>query len=137
MTKSPQRGENPSILDVLVVDDETLIRWSLRRGLSRRGHRVTEVGDAAQALEALSVDADRFDVVILDYRLPDRQDLTLLAEIRRRAPRAAVWIMTAFADAPMRTEALALGARAVIDKPFQVNSFIASIESGRTPAPNA
>jgi DNA-binding NtrC family response regulator len=130
MMNSPHTGENFSILDVLVVDDETLIRWSLRQGLSRRGHRVTEAGDGAQALEALSIDAGRFDVVILDFRLPDCQDLTLLAEVRQRAPRAAVWMMTAFGDTSMRAGALALGARAVIDKPFQVNSFIARIESG-------
>jgi DNA-binding NtrC family response regulator len=139
MMNSAQTGENLSILNVLVVDDEALIRWSLRQGLTRRGHRVTEAADAEHALEALSVDPDRFDVVILDYRLPDRQDLSLLAEVRRRAPLAAVWMMTAFGDGAMRAGALALGVRAVIDKPFQLNSFIESVESGRAPAndPNA
>ena len=136
MTNSPQCAENPSTLEVLVVDDEPLIRWSLRHGLIRRGHRVTEAGDAAQALGLLSADSDRFHVVILDYRLPDRQDLTLLAEIRRLAPRAAVWMMTAYGDGPMHAEALALGARAVVEKPFQVTTFVSFIESGRPPAAN-
>lgn len=116
-------------LNVLVVDDEPLIRWSLRRGLGARGHRVAEAGDAAQALELLGAEPDRFDVVLLDYRLPDRQDLTLLDEVRRMAPGSAVLMMTAYGDSGMRSEALQMGALTVVDKPFQVSSFVALIES--------
>ena len=75
------------MLNVLVVDDEPLIRWSLRTGLSRRGHMVTEAPDGANALKMLSADPDRFQVVLLDYRLPDRQDLSLQRVIP--VPRAA------------------------------------------------
>ena len=128
MTNSQQRAQNPS-LTILVVDDEPLIRWSLRHGLARRGHQVTEAADAAGALTVLSVDPGRFDAVILDYRLPDRQDLTLLTEIRRLASRANVWMMTAFGDEPMRAEAFTLGARGVIDKPFQVATVVSVVES--------
>jgi DNA-binding NtrC family response regulator len=136
MMNSPQAAENPSTLHVLVVDDEPLIRWSLRHGLVRRGHQVTEAGDAAQALNILSRDPDRFDAVILDYRLPDRQDLSLLTEVRQLAPHATVWMMTAFGDGEMRAEALALGARGVIDKPFQVTTVVSIVESGRPPDAN-
>ena len=116
-------------LKVLVVDDERLIRWSLRQGFTQRGHHVVEAGDAASAIDQLSVEPGQFSVVLLDYRLPDRQDLTLLRAIRTIAPAAAVFMMTAYGEREMRIEALALGARAVIDKPFQVSDVVALVES--------
>ena len=127
--KSSSLGENHAPLSVLVVDDEPLIRWSLMKGLTRRGHEVVEAASGAEALEAIGEDPNRFHVVVLDYRLSDRQDLSLLADVRHRLPRAMVLMMTAYGDAEMRTGALAMGARAVVDKPFQVSEMIALIES--------
>jgi DNA-binding response OmpR family regulator len=116
-------------VEVLLVDDEPLIRWSLRRGLSQRGHHVVEAGTAAEALARLGAGPGPFDVVVLDYRLPDSQDLSLLQEIRRLAPSTVVLMMTAYGDEQMRSDALALGARIVIDKPFQVHAVVALVES--------
>jgi DNA-binding response OmpR family regulator len=93
---------------------------------------VAEAENGARALELLASPSQRFSVVVLDYRLPDRQDLSLLREIRRVAPDGAVWMMTAYGDADMRAEALAIGARAVVDKPFQVNDLIERIEAGQS-----
>jgi two-component system, NtrC family, response regulator len=123
--------------DVLIVDDEPLIRWSLRRGLARRGHGVAEAADGAEALRQLQADPARFAVVVLDYRLPDSDDLSLLRAIRQLAPSAAVLMMTAFGDLPMRNEAIALGARIVIDKPFQVSAVVALVESPPPLPPHA
>ena len=117
------------MLNVLVVDDEPLIRWSLRTGLSRRGHLVTEAADGASALKVLSADPERFQVVLLDYRLPDRRDLSLLRDVRRICPSCTVIMMTAFADQSMREEALSIGAKTVVDKPFQVAAVISMVES--------
>jgi DNA-binding NtrC family response regulator len=125
----PTTGEYPAALEVLVVDDEPLIRWSLRRGLTRRGHQVVEAGSRADAIRQLESDPARFDVVVLDYRLPDEQTLALLREIRQMAPASAIFMMTAYGDALMREQALALGARIVIDKPFQVNEVVSLVES--------
>src|SRR5438046_1730876 len=75
----------PSGLRVLVVDDEPLIRWSVGETLAERGYRVVERGDAEGAREALR-EGSTFDVVLLDYRLPDSDDLSLLASIRSRHP---------------------------------------------------
>jgi DNA-binding NtrC family response regulator len=122
-------GEISAPLSVLVVDDEPLIRWSLNKGLTRRGHEVVEARTGAEALQSIGSTADRFGVVILDFKLPDRQDLTLLADVRELLPRAVVVMMTAYGDEDMRSGALALGALAVIDKPFQVSQLIALIES--------
>ncbi len=122
---------HPAGLRVLVVDDEPLIRWSLRRGLGKRGHVVAEAGQATDALERIRRAPEPFDVVILDYRLPDRQDLSLLADVRALTPTSAVFMMTAYGDAGMHSQAVAMGALAVVDKPFQVHAFIELVESAR------
>jgi two-component system response regulator FlrC len=125
MTPAPR----PASRHVLVVDDEPLIRWALCRALRARGYEATEAGDGAAALRALGPDPERFSLVLLDYRLPDRHDLTLLGDVRRLAPAAAVFMMTAFADAGMADCAIAMGARCVVDKPFQLSELVARIES--------
>jgi DNA-binding NtrC family response regulator len=107
-------------LRVLVVDDEPLIRWSLCETLEQGGHVVVEVGDALSAVRSVSA-GEPFDVVLLDYRLPDSNDLKLLATIRTLAPAAAVIMMTAFGTPEVVTGALELGAYQVIQKPFEVH----------------
>lgn len=106
-------------LRVLVVDDEPLIRWSLSETLEQSGHAVVEAGDAESAIRSVSA-GEPFDVVLLDYRLPDSNDLNLLATIRKLAPTTAVIMMTAFGTPEVLTGALKLGAYQVIPKPFEV-----------------
>lgn len=110
-------------LRVLVVDDEVLIRWSLVETLTERGHVVTEAGDAASAIRAVSDEATRPDVVVLDYRLPDSADLSLLATIRRLAPEAPVILMTAYGTPDVVNGALTLGAYRVVSKPFEIHDL--------------
>ena len=124
----------PPTLSVLVVDDEPLIRWSLKRAFCKRGHEVIEAADAAEALSALALRDQRFDVVLLDYRLPDCRDSSLLEAVRTLAPDAAVFMMTAYGDEPMRASAHTLGAKAVVDKPFDVGVLVAMIEGSSRPA---
>ena len=126
-------GKKPSGLSVLVVDDEPLIRWSLRKGLTRSGHDVADAGTAGEALALIDGHPNRFNVVILDYRLPDRRDLSLLKDVRERLPTATVLMMTAYGEADMRAQALALGALTVIDKPFQVSALVSLVESSAFP----
>jgi DNA-binding NtrC family response regulator len=117
---------NPPGLRVLVVDDEALIRWSLTETLSASGHAVEEAADGASALRALE-DRGPFDVVVLDYRLPDSNDLNLLASIRRFAPQAAVVMMTAYGTPEVTSGALALGAYRVVPKPFEMRDLAALV----------
>jgi len=109
-------------LQVLVVDDEPLIRWSLVEILKQAGHVVAEAADAACAIRAIA-SAGPFDVVVLDYRLPDSNDLGLLSGIRKLAPRTAVIMMTAFEAADVADGAMSLGAYRVMLKPFEIGDM--------------
>lgn len=108
-------------LRVLVVEDETLIRWSITETLTGQGHTVVEASNAESALRTLTDDPRAIDVVLLDYRLPDSNDLGLLARIRGMQPESAVVMMTAFGSPEMTRGALDLGAFRVVGKPFDMH----------------
>jgi len=110
-------------LRVLVVDDELLIRWSVAETLTRAGHTVIEAEDGATAVRALTGTAESVDAVLLDYRLPDSHDLTLLATIRRLSPLSAVILMTAYGTPEVTKGALDLGVYRVISKPFEMHDL--------------
>lgn len=122
MVKTPQQS-----LDVLVVDDELLIRWSVSETLSHAGHAVTEAVDRASTIQALKARSKPPDVVLLDYRLPDSDDLGLVAAVRQLAPTAQVIMMTAFGTPEMTKGALDLGVYRVVSKPFEVHDLAALV----------
>ena len=111
-----------SPLCVLVVDDELLIRWSVSETLSAAGYSVVQASDGSSAMAALR-SMDDVDVVLLDHRLPDSDGLVLLGRIRLAAPTAAVVMMTAYSSPDMIRGALALGAQAVMTKPFDMHDL--------------
>ena len=110
-------------LRILVVEDEALIRWSIAETLGQEGHTVMEAGNAASAVKALEGADEDIDVVLLDYRLPDSNDLGLLASVRRLQPRSAVVMMTAYGTPEVTAGALALGAYRVVGKPFDMRAL--------------
>jgi DNA-binding NtrC family response regulator len=107
---------------ILVVDDEPLIRWCIAETLGTAGYGITQAQDAASALQALA-DTPEPDVILLDLRLPDSSDLSLLEKIRSIAPAAAVVIMTAFGTPEITSEALKLGVRGILTKPFDMQDL--------------
>ena len=112
---------------VLVVDDEALIRWSLAEMLGERGCAVTEAQDGRMAVMEIERAVEPFDVVLLDYRLPDSADLRLLERVRRLSPGSQVIMITAHNSPELAQAAAALGAYRVISKPFEVDSLAALV----------
>ena len=124
-------------LDVLVVDDEPLIRWAISRTLAHAGHRVREAVDAVSALRVLRCGGPMPDVVLLDYRLPGAQGFGLLSMIRRLSPASAIVMMSADQQPAAVAEAVALGAHAVMHKPFDMSAvepMLVAARAGRESA---
>lgn len=119
----PQGAELCQPPRVLVVDDEPLLRWSVAETLVDEGWQVTEAAGAESALVAFPEIARAGGLVFLDLTLPDSDDLHVLAAMHRLSPRTPVILMTAHATPHLVDAARALGAFAVIDKPFDMGDL--------------
>ncbi len=104
--------------NVLIVDDEELVRWSLKELVTRAGHTVLEAGTAAAALELMN---DEVDLVLLDIRLPDGDGLDVLERMKQIAPDTPVILMTAYSSVQNSGEAIRLGAYEYVSKPFNLD----------------
>jgi len=110
---------------VLVVDDEQLIRWTLNEHLSRDGYRVVEADSAASALER---HAEGVDLVLLDYRLPDGDGLSVLKKIKEADADTLVIMLTAHSTVDTAVEAMKAGAYHYANKPFNLDEIALLVE---------
>jgi two-component system, NtrC family, response regulator AtoC len=110
---------------VLVVDDEALIRWSLTERLKSEGYSVLEADTGRAALERL---AEGVDLVLLDYRLPDTDGVSVLRKIKELDQDTLVILLTAYASVDTAVEAMKLGAYHFANKPFNLDEVAALVE---------
>lgn len=112
---------------ILIADDDPIVRDTYRLVLQANGYAVLTAGDGQEALSL--AEQNTVDVVLLDVLMPNKEGLETLIELRRRAPRQVVYVMSG--GARRRKELLALatkfGANGVIDKPIAPQSLIALI----------
>ena len=110
---------------ILIVDDEPLVRWSLKERFSREGYTMLEAGTAAEAIAQAGAS---LDLVLLDYRLPDGDGLTVLRRFKELAPDTPVVFMTAFSTVENAVEAMKHGAYHYVNKPFNLDDVAAIVE---------
>jgi two-component system, NtrC family, response regulator AtoC len=110
---------------ILVVDDEALIRWSLTERLKTEGYHVLEAETGAAALEKLP---DGVDLVLLDYRLPDTDGVSVLRKIKEFDQDILVILLTAYASVDTAVEAMKLGAYHFANKPFNLDEVVSTVE---------
>jgi two-component system response regulator AtoC len=110
---------------ILVVDDEALIRWSLAERLHGEGYDVLEADTGKAALEKLG---EGVDLVLLDYRLPDTDGVSVLRKIKEFDQDVLVILLTAYASVDTAVEAMKLGAYHFANKPFNLDEIVATVE---------
>ena len=101
---------------ILIVDDEPIVRESIRDWLKDAGYQVATAETGEQALEM--VQQEDFGVVILDVRLPGRTGLTVLKELKATKPNINAIVITAYPTTEMSLEAMRLGAVDYLVKPI-------------------
>jgi two-component system response regulator AtoC len=105
---------------ILVVDDEPLIRYALNDRLTNDGYRVIEAETAAGAL---AKSREGVDLVLLDYKLPDGDGLSVLTQIKQHDPDTLVILLTAHQSVELAVEAMKQGAFHYANKPFNVDEL--------------
>ena len=101
---------------ILIVDDEKLIRWSLRKNLVAAGYEALEALDGQQALEML--EDEGADLMLLDIRMPQKDGLEVLAHATEHHSEIPVVLMTAFSSVEGAVDAIKRGAFDYLMKPF-------------------
>jgi DNA-binding NtrC family response regulator len=112
---------------VLIIDDESAIRESLETLLEFEGYRVDSAESGEQGLAKLG--EHPFDLVLLDFALPDRNGLEILADIRDRDPDLAVIMITAYGTVDNAVRAMQNGATNFIQKPWDNEKLLADVRA--------
>ena len=127
----PQRLEEEAPatgnFNILVVDDELLVRDAMKAILEGYGHRVATAIDGVDAMDVFQ--GDTFDVVLLDLGLPKMNGYRVAEKIKGLRPDIPVFFITGWGDDIDREKIKTLGVDAVIGKPFQPDDLIFQIEA--------
>lgn len=102
---------------ILIIDDEDHIRRMMRLALQASGYRVGEAKDGAEGIDLFG-NGSRWDVVILDQRMPGLNGLETLAQLKQRNPNTRVVMATAYASIELAVDAMKLGATDFVRKPM-------------------
>jgi DNA-binding response OmpR family regulator len=114
-------------MQLLIVEDERRVASFLERGLRAEGFALTVARDGETAVELAL--GEPFDLVVLDLRLPKKDGLEVLQEIRRMKPGLPVLILTARDDLSSKVEGLNAGANDYLTKPFAFEELVARIRA--------
>lgn len=110
---------------VLIVEDEKLLARTLSRAMKEAGYRTVTVGSAEQAEKQLGT--SRFDLMVLDNRLPRLSGIELLSKVRDENQEMKVILMTAFDSRDVKTDARRLKVDRYLKKPFDLERMLAHV----------
>src|SRR5258708_15637432 len=122
-----RRGTAPATGSILIIGDEMAIRESLETLLEFEGYRVVSAPTGELGLSRLG--EQPFDLVLLDFALPDRNGLEILAEIRDRDPQQVVIMITAYGTVGNAVRAMQGGATNFIQQPWDNDKLIADVRA--------
>lgn len=111
---------------ILLVDDEEVIRFGIRRFLEHHGFAVLEAEDCRGAVEAFGNELP--DLALLDYRLPDGNALELLSKFRDERAEVPVVILTAHGSIDLAVRAIKEGAEQFLTKPVELEALLVIVE---------
>lgn len=130
----PRAGQQPEprTRSILIADDDETVRGLLRMTLPAESYEILEAADGDQAL---AIQRSRpVDLLLLDWRMPERAGAEVLDELRRTSRRLPVVVLPAETEPKHRERAAELGATAFLTKPFSPTELLGLIEQLLPPA---
>jgi len=115
---------------ILIVDDDTSMSRSMALILKRKGYDVTIAGSGQDGIE--NIRKRPFDITFMDIKMPIMNGVEAFEEIKKIRPESVVIMMTAYAFEELIQKALEEGAYGIIQKPFDIDRMISSIEEVKT-----
>ena len=112
-------------MKILVVDDDAIVIKSCKRILEAEGFEVSSVPGADNALETMKT--SDFDLLLIDVKMPKRDGMYLMREIKKNWPEIPTIIMSGYPTPETISEVLKLGATLFIPKPFKPDELVKSI----------
>src|SRR5271165_3088096 len=112
---------------VLIVDDEKLVRWTLRQKCEEWGFRVLEADNGSAALKVAHNESP--DLVLLDVRLPDASGIDILEQIKKAGDARAIIMITADPQLEDVKTALKLGAYDFVGKPLDFDELAVAVKN--------
>ena len=114
--------------NLLVVDDEENMRQLINKVMSEQGYRVDLLENGEKTIQLVAKEPKSYDIVMLDIRLPGKDGIEVLREIREINPEIAVIMMTAYESLETAIQAIREGAYDYLIKPVGVDELIISVE---------
>jgi CheY-like chemotaxis protein len=108
---------------ILIAEDEEALRALCARGLTTDGHDIASACDGSEALEILTREEGRFDLLLTDVRMPIMDGIALALSTARDFPRLTILMMTGYADQRERAHNLEALIHDVITKPFTLTAL--------------
>ena len=108
---------------ILIAEDEESLRSLIARALAQDGHEVVANGDGAEALDSLTRDKGKFDLLLTDIRMPVMDGIALALAASRDYPMLTILLMTGYADQRERAHGLSALIHDVITKPFSLGDI--------------
>jgi DNA-binding response OmpR family regulator len=119
-------------MKILVVEDDRTVGQYVKRGLEEQRYHADLVGDGMEGLRLAS--GGRYDLIVLDLRLPEMNGLEVLRTLRDRGNTTPVLVLTAQDAVDFKVQALRSGADDYVTKPFAFEELLARVEAlGRRP----
>jgi DNA-binding NtrC family response regulator len=112
---------------ILVVDDDAAMLRAVSKLLSSEGATVTAAGRPEEALRHLAEKQVRFDLIIIDLRMPNISGQTVLAAAKVALPEVPAIVITAFGNPEVQAQCLRQGAAAFLEKPMDATTLLAWI----------
>jgi DNA-binding NtrC family response regulator len=125
MNTAPENGT--AALQIMVVDDESLVTGYLQALLKSHGHQVTLFSDPLKALSHFEAAPDAIDLVISDQTMPGMSGVEMAQKMLARRPGLPIILCTGYSDTVSEGSARAAGIRAFLHKPYKSSKLLATI----------